>query len=45
MTHRRHPRVNPVIHAQQAIGVPGFGSDAQTLRPFSGLQEGLVKLS
>jgi Ca2+-binding RTX toxin-like protein len=31
--------------AQQAIGAPGFGSDAQTLRPFSGLQEGLVKLA
>ena len=23
----------------------GFGSDAQTLRPFSGLQDGFVKLS
>ena len=31
--------------AQQAIGVPGFGAEAQTLHPFSGLQEGLVKLS
>jgi hypothetical protein len=31
--------------AQQTIGAPGFGSDAQTLRPFNGLQEGLVKLS
>ena len=31
--------------AQQVIGAPGFGSDAQTLRPFSGLQEGFVKLS
>ena len=31
--------------AQQVIGAAGFGSDAQTLRPFSGLQEGLVKLS
>jgi hypothetical protein len=30
--------------AQQVIGGPGFGSEAQTLRPFSGLQEGLVKL-
>jgi Ca2+-binding RTX toxin-like protein len=31
--------------AQQTIGAPGFGSDAQTLRPFNGLQEGLLKLS
>lgn len=31
--------------AQQVIGAAGFGSDAQTLRPFSGLQEGLVKLA
>ena len=31
--------------AQQVIGAPGFGQDAQTLRPFSGLQEGLVRLS
>jgi Ca2+-binding RTX toxin-like protein len=31
--------------AQQVIGAAGFGSEAQTLRPFSGLQEGLVKLS
>ncbi|HVJ10534.1 MAG TPA: hypothetical protein VNC62_03080, partial [Burkholderiales bacterium] len=31
--------------AQEAIGMPGFGSDAHSLRPFSGLQEGLVKLS
>ncbi len=31
--------------AQQTIGAPGFGSEAQTLRPFDGLQEGLVRLS
>lgn len=31
--------------AQQVIGAPGFGQDAQSLRPFSGLQEGLVRLS
>jgi Ca2+-binding RTX toxin-like protein len=31
--------------AQQTIGAPGFGSDAQTLRPFNGLEEGMVKLS
>jgi hypothetical protein len=31
--------------AQQAIGAPGFGSEAQTLRPFSGLQDGFVKLT
>jgi hypothetical protein len=31
--------------AQEIIGVPGFGSDAQSLRPFTGLQEGFVKLS
>jgi Ca2+-binding RTX toxin-like protein len=31
--------------AQQVIGAPGFGSDAQTLRPFSGLQDGFVKLT
>jgi hypothetical protein len=30
--------------AQQVIGAPGFGADAQQLRPFSGLQDGLVKL-
>lgn len=31
--------------AQQVIGASGFGSDAQALRPFSGLQDGFVKLS
>ncbi len=31
--------------AQQVIGAPGFGSDAQSLHAFSGLQEGLVKLA
>jgi len=31
--------------AQQVIGAAGFGSDAQSLRPFSGLQEGYVKLA
>jgi hypothetical protein len=31
--------------AQQVIGAAGFGSDAQTLRPFDGLQEGFVKLA
>jgi Ca2+-binding RTX toxin-like protein len=31
--------------AQEVIGAPGFGSEAQTLRPFIGLQEGFVKLS
>jgi Ca2+-binding RTX toxin-like protein len=31
--------------AQASIGAPGFGSDAQSLHAFSGLQEGLVKLS
>ena len=31
--------------AQQVIGAAGFGSDAQSLRPFGGLQEGLVKLA
>ena len=31
--------------AQQVIGAPGFGSDAQALQPFSGLQDGFVKLS
>ena len=31
--------------AQAAIGAAGFGSEAQTLHPFSGLQEGLVKLN
>ncbi|MGQ0545574.1 MAG: putative Ig domain-containing protein, partial [Betaproteobacteria bacterium] len=30
--------------AQEVIGAAGFGSDAQSLRPFSGLQEGFVKL-
>lgn len=30
--------------AQQVIGAAGFGADAQQLRPFSGLQDGLVKL-
>ena len=34
-----------VAAAQQVIGAPGFGQDAQSLRPFSGLQEGLVKLA
>jgi Ca2+-binding RTX toxin-like protein len=31
--------------AQQAIGAAGFGSDAQSLRPFDGLQEGFAKLA
>jgi hypothetical protein len=31
--------------AQQVIASPGFGRDAQTLRPFNGLQDGFVKLS
>jgi Ca2+-binding RTX toxin-like protein len=31
--------------AQQVIGAAGFGSEAQSLRPFSGLQEGFVKLA
>jgi Ca2+-binding RTX toxin-like protein len=31
--------------AQQVIGAPGFGSEAQQLRAFAGLQEGLIKLS
>jgi hypothetical protein len=30
--------------AQQIIGAPGFGAEAQQLHPFSGLQDGLVKL-
>jgi len=30
---------------ESQVGAPGFGADAQTLHPFSGLQEGLVKLS
>ena len=30
--------------AQQVIGAAGFGADAQALHPFSGLQDGLVKL-
>jgi hypothetical protein len=30
--------------AQAVIGAPGFGSEAQALHPFAGLQEGLVKL-
>ncbi len=30
--------------AQQVIGAAGFGADAQQLHPFSGLQDGLVKL-
>ncbi len=31
--------------AQEVIGAAGFGSEAQQLRPFSGLSEGFVKLS
>jgi len=34
-----------VSAAQQVIGAPGFGSEAQSLHPFSGLQEGFVKLA
>jgi Ca2+-binding RTX toxin-like protein len=30
--------------AQEVLGASGFGSEAQSLRPFSGLQEGFVKL-
>jgi hypothetical protein len=31
--------------AQQLIGAAGFGSDAQSLQPFTGLQDGFVKLA
>jgi hypothetical protein len=31
--------------AQQVIGAQGFGSDAQSLRPFEGLQEGFAKIA
>ena len=31
--------------AQQVIGAANFGSEAQQLHAFSGLQEGLVKLN
>jgi Ca2+-binding RTX toxin-like protein len=31
--------------AQQVIGAPGFGAEAQSLRPFIGLQEGFAKLA
>jgi Ca2+-binding RTX toxin-like protein len=31
--------------AQEVIGASGFGMEAQTLRPFSGLQEGFAKLN
>jgi hypothetical protein len=31
--------------AQQVIGASNFGSEAQSLRPFNGLQEGFVKLA
>ena len=30
--------------AQRTIGTPGFGQDAQSLRPFTGLQEGFAIL-
>jgi Ca2+-binding RTX toxin-like protein len=30
--------------AQQVLGAANFGSDAQALRPFAGLEEGLIKL-
>lgn len=33
-----------VSAAQQIIGMPGFGSEAQSLREFSGLQDGLIRL-
>lgn len=31
--------------AMEVLGAGGFGADAQTLRPFNGLQEGFTKLS
>jgi Ca2+-binding RTX toxin-like protein len=31
--------------AQQVLGAPSFGSEAQSLHPFGGLQEGFVRLS
>ena len=34
-----------VTAAQQVLGDAGFGSDAQALHPFSGLQEGYAKLA
>lgn len=30
---------------QASVGVPGFGRDAHAMRPFSGLQEGLLRLT
>ena len=33
-----------VAAAQQIIGAAGFGAEAQQLHPFSGLQEGFLKL-
>jgi hypothetical protein len=34
-----------VSAGQEALGTPGFGADAQALRPFAGLQEGFAKLA
>jgi hypothetical protein len=34
-----------VAAAQQVLGAPNFGSDAQSLHPFGGLQEGFARLS
>jgi hypothetical protein len=34
-----------VSAAQEVLGAASFGSEAQALRPFNGLQEGFVKLS
>jgi len=33
-----------VAAAEQVIGAAGFGADAQQLHPFSGLQDGFIKL-
>ncbi|MCS6920617.1 MAG: hypothetical protein NZM07_01620 [Elioraea sp.] len=33
-----------VAAAQEVIGTPGFGAEAQSLRPFAGLAEGFVRL-
>ena len=34
-----------IASAQAVIGAPGFGQDAQNLRPFDGLQEGMARLA
>ncbi|MFM9968168.1 MAG: putative Ig domain-containing protein, partial [Burkholderiales bacterium] len=41
----RHSIAGSIDSAQSSIGAPGFGAEAQSMRLFGGLQEGLARLT